>query len=158
MSDENGRRKKSWDSIKNMALLLSLFLSIFSVLYTVFAFPSRVAEFWGAIARTFDAKLVQTLINTGNILVSFCFLLVFLSKKLSGDYHIKWGEKEQDFCELTELGKYEDNQENIQRQTLVGYESRVARLFSQYLWIMRLFAISLVFPLFDDLIHPGLHI
>jgi hypothetical protein len=155
MSDENDRRKKSWESIKNTALVISLFLSIFSVLYSVSEFPIRVATFWGEIARAFSALRVQTLINAGNILVSFCFLLAFLSKKLLVEYRINWGKKEQDFCELAEIGKYEDKEENIPRKILVGYESRVTRLFSQYRWIMRLFAISLVFVYLTILFTPS---
>jgi hypothetical protein len=70
-----------------------------------------------------------------------------MSKKLSDGYYIKWGEKEQDFCELAELGDYKDKdgkfQENL-KDTLKGFEKQVDDLVRQYLWIMRLFAFSLV--------------
>lgn len=148
MGNENNENSKYWNSFKNALLILSLITSILALFLNVLATPDAISKFWIRISSFFTARRVQLLINIGNIVISGYFLLVFLlSSKISAAYNIRWGEKDYDFCELAELERDVEKRTITAKsqETLKGYQNRVAALVIQYLWMVRYFAISLVF-------------
>lgn len=146
MSEVSNNKVEFWDKLRNTLLFLSLITSVFAILLSLLGFPDAVSRFKTTVNSTFTADRVQFWINMGNIAVSAFFLGVFLKKKnISVNYYIK-RDREYDFCELAEFERYvntktiaEDSQKKIER-----IQIRVGALIRQYIWTVRLFAVSLV--------------
>lgn len=146
MSSESTGDTKFWDNLKNAGLIFSLFLSLGAILLTLINVQLSLGDFWARIQKHFTTDNVQLWINIGNIGASVFFLvLLSLRSKISDKYLIKWDDKEYDFCELAELYR-EGKNKPIPKQSisdLTGYEIRVDKLVKQYLWLIRIFAMSL---------------
>lgn len=149
---------KSWERIKNVSIFISLLFSILAIVLNTSKLPEAITSFWGTMNEYVAPEKVQRVINVGNILVSFCFLILFRSKRLQAGYKIDWDEKTHAFCDLAEIPDYKDAHGRLYRATrekLKGFETRVDTLVKQYLWLMFLFALSLVILYLFIILTPG---